>query len=124
MGLGAGGHDLADAEDALALGLKLLRGGVRLVRRHAKHEADAAVEGAQHFRLLDGAGLLQPVEDVGPWPGVGVNPRRQPVAGQHAGHVFQEAAAGDVGHAAHLGFGQQGEHRTGVDAGRRQQRLG
>ena len=60
--------------------------------------ADAAVEHAMHLRIGDVALLLQPVEDRRARPARAFEPRLH-VTGQHARHVFDEAAAGDVRHA-------------------------
>ena len=54
--------DAAEAEDGLALGGQDLGDGVGCLRRHDRHHADAAVEGAEHLGLGDRPGFGEPAE--------------------------------------------------------------
>src|SRR5436189_573634 len=72
---------------------------LRVVTAHDYHEADAAVEDVVHLGLLDVAQFLQPIDDRRHRPTAAQNylaPRRQ-----DARHVVYQAAAGDMGQAAH-----------------------
>ena len=67
---------------------------ISLFGRHDNGHADTAVEGAVHFLLLHVAGLLQPLEQLGQRPGLGVD-LRHAVFGSTRRDVFGEAAAGN-----------------------------
>src|SRR5829696_5094006 len=77
---------LADAEYRLA----------RLGRRDDRHHADAAVEGARHLAGLDIPLRLEEGHERRLRPGGGVDAGVKPL-GQHAGHILEQPAAGDVG---------------------------
>jgi hypothetical protein len=82
--------------------------------------ADAAIEHAMHFIVGHVAVPLQPVEDRQAIPR-GTRQARLHSRRQHARHVFEEAAAGDVRHPFHRNNMHQRQHRLDVDAGRREQ---
>ncbi len=89
------------------------------------HQADAAVEGAQHLRVVEIAGALQPAEHGRRLPRRQVDVRGEAVR-QHARQVLRQPAAGDVrqrldGTASRA---MRAQHRLHVDARRHQQRFG
>ena len=67
---------------------------------HDDDEADAHVEGAQHLVLRDVAEVLQVLEEGRDGPSGEIDDGAHAL-GQDAGEVLGDAAAGDVGHAAH-----------------------
>ncbi len=65
------------------------------VERHHQDHADPHVEGPEHLVVVDPPLRLEVVEDRRHRPGPDVDARRD-AAGQDAGNVVGEAAAGDV----------------------------
>ncbi|SPQ26056.1 b2f4a9d5-c3f3-4041-b835-429105f02bbc [Thermothielavioides terrestris] len=112
--------DVCLFEHRLALALQHARDLVRARGVDGQHHAQTVVERAGHLAGLDVA--AEPGEDGGPRPGGDVNLGSE-VGRQHARDVLDEAAAGDVGHAADGvgGGGEGGEQRADVDAGRGEQ---
>src|SRR5690348_4129185 len=106
--LSSGVDDFAVAFDNAADDVALLAGAVEhglaafeAFRRDDDDEADAHVEGAQHLLLLDIAEVLEVLEDGQHRPAAEFDMRRDG-AGQDAGQVLRDAAAGDVRHARHV----------------------
>ena len=88
------------------------------------HHAETAVEGAQHFRFADAAGLGEPGEDRRRREGGEIELDRQ-VVRQHARQVVGKAAAGDMGERQHaVGRLQRREQRLDVEPRRLEQRGG
>ena len=87
----------------------------RILLRNYRHHADAAVEHAQHFGFRDTALLLQPAEQRRPRPAALVQPRAQ-MSGQDAGHVIDNAAAGNVGQPFERNLLHQLQYRFHIDA--------
>ena len=63
---------------------------------HHRDQADAAIEGAQHFRRRNAARLRQPAEHRLRRPAFQINFGIQAI-GQGAGQILGDAAAGDMG---------------------------
>jgi hypothetical protein len=88
-----------------------------------QNHADTAVEHAVHLGLGNVAALLQPVEQLRPWPHLFPEHRAHALR-QHARHVADQPAAGDVRQSLYRHGSHQLEHRLDVDAGRLHQRVG
>ena len=95
---GASGYDFADEVVALVGAVEDGFGFFDVLGRDDCDEADAHVEGAEHFFLLHVAELLEVSEERGDFPGAEVDVGVE-AFGEDAGEILGDAAAGDVGHA-------------------------
>src|SRR5579884_2125146 len=90
----------ADDEGRYAVFLELAEDTIGVVAAGDDDEADAHVENAEHFGLVDGAQALQPAEHR--WYGPAVFAEKDAAArGQHARHVAFQPFPCDVGQTAH-----------------------
>ena len=88
-----------------------------------RDHADAAIEDAQHLVVRDVALLLEPLEERRKRPAPTIDARSEVVL-QHARHVPDEAAAGDVREALDRDALHQLRARAHVDARRREKQIG
>src|SRR3989304_9220463 len=82
-------------------------------------EADAAVEGPEHLRLIHGAALFKEAEYLRRLPRTALDNRLYSVW-QDPRDVVYEAAARDMGHAEYVDLAHEREDRSYVYAGRGQ----
>jgi hypothetical protein len=83
---------------------------------HHHHHANAVVEGAVHFDVVNAGGFLQPGKQFGLRPTAFLQVGSHAL-GQHAGNVLQQAAAGDVGQGLDGVLCQRGQHVLHIQAG-------
>nr|GFA99101.1 hypothetical protein [Tanacetum cinerariifolium] len=119
-----GSADLADHPRLLAGFTQGVQRDVDVFLGHTDNHANAAVQNAVHFVLVDVALFLQPVENRRTGPAGHVDDGLRAFR-QHARDVVQQATAGDVRHGLHrAGVFDQLEQLLDVNAGRRHQQVG
>lgn len=109
--------DRANAEDLFSFRFKGLHRALGILGRNNDDHADAIIEDAVHLVTVDVALFLEPLKDGRTRPGLSVDAALS-AFGQNAGHVFDEAAARDVGHALDFHLLHDIEDLLHVDAGR------
>lgn len=92
-----------------------------LVLRHNEHHPNPTIERADHLTGHDRARAHDPSEHGRQHPLCDVDARAQG-RGQRAGHVVDEAAAGDVRHGLDESRARGGEHAARVERRRGEQR--
>ena len=88
-----------------------------MLGRNNHDHADAAVEGAVHLALRHATFFLQPLEQLGHGPALGID-LGDCIFRQHARYVLADAATGDVCHALDRQGLHEFEQRFHVDTGR------
>src|SRR5262245_56798413 len=111
--------DAPDAPRGFARGLERLQRRVDVAGADDDHHADAAVEHAVEFRVGDIALVLEPAEQRRQRPCSALDARGEAFR-EHARHILDEAATGDVGEALDRDGLHELKYRLHVDPRRLQ----